>query len=358
MKRILVFGYTMNMGGAEKSLLDTLNYLSNKFDIDLYLLEKKGLLLNDLSKNVRVYELKKNLFVYLLFRYIPFFRKMVINKIANSQDYNYAVGYIEGRSATWVSDIKKNIKKYAWIHCDVDKFDIGISFNEARRSYNNINKIICVSEEAKTNFCKKFLVSNDNVVVIHNFINEDIIKEKANDFEVFNKVTTFANVAKMRKEKRQDRLIKAAIELKSKNYKFKIQLIGDGPNLDIITKMVQDNNLSDVVDILGLQKNPYPYIKNCDYFILPSEHEGYGIVIKEALTLKKRIIVTDTIGPREILENGKLGIIVPNQDIAIEKVMEDILKNPNKYDYLDEKLSQYEGDNDRIKEKILQLFEE
>lgn len=357
MEKILVFGYTMDMGGAEKSLLDTLNYLSNKFDIDLYLLEKKGSLLNELSRNIRIYGLKKNFFLYLLFRYVAFYRKSIINKIAESKDYTCAVGYFEGRSATWVSDIKKNIKKYAWIHCDVDKFDIGITFKEAKRSYNNINKIICVSEEVKTNFCKKFLISSDNVIVINNFINEATIKEKANCFEVFNDTTTFVNVAKMRKEKRQDRLIKAAIELKNKNYKFKIQLIGDGPYLDTIIKMVHDSNLSDVIEILGLQKNPYPYIKNCDYFILPSEHEGYGIVIKEALTLKKRIIVTDTVGPREILKDGRYGVIIPNTDIAVEKVMEDVLENPNKYDYLDKTIAQYKGNNDKIKKKLLQLFE-
>ena len=45
MEKILFFGYTMDMGGAEKSLLDTVNFLSDKYDISLYLLDKKGILL-------------------------------------------------------------------------------------------------------------------------------------------------------------------------------------------------------------------------------------------------------------------------------------------------------------------------
>ncbi|MGM9876388.1 MAG: glycosyltransferase [Bacilli bacterium] len=358
MKKILVFGYNMDIGGAEKSLLDTLNYLTNKYEIDLYLLEKKGDLLNDLDKSINIFELKKNLIFYIFFRYISLFRKIVINSIANSKDYDFAVGYIEGRSATWVSDIKKKIKKIAWIHCDVSKFDIGISYYEAKKSYNNMDYIICVSNEAKNNFCNKYSISKGKVSVINNFIDENLVKEKSLEFNVHNNVFTFLNVAKMRKEKRQDRLIKAAAMLKRKGYKFKIQLIGDGPNLEFITKMMYDNDVDDVVEILGVKKNPYPYIKNCDYFILPSSSEGYGIVIKEALTLGKKIITTNTVGPKEILQNGKLGIIVSNTDSAVIKVMEEVLKNKDKYNYLDNILLKYEGDNEEIKKKILKLFGE
>ena len=54
MKKLLIFGYTMDMGGAEKALVDTLNYLKDKCEIDLYLLEKKGILLKEIPDNVNV----------------------------------------------------------------------------------------------------------------------------------------------------------------------------------------------------------------------------------------------------------------------------------------------------------------
>ena len=38
-KRLLIFGYTLEMGGAEKALSDTINYLVKDYDIDLYLLK-------------------------------------------------------------------------------------------------------------------------------------------------------------------------------------------------------------------------------------------------------------------------------------------------------------------------------
>ena len=149
----------------------------------------------------------------------------------------------------------------------------------------------------------------------------------------------------------------AAKYLKEKGYNFEIQLIGDGPNLEKIKNMVYNFKLEDVVKIMGLQTNPYPYIKNADYFILSSYMEGYGIVIKEALLLKKKIITTDVVGPREILENGKYGIIIPNEDKAVSLAMEDVMQNPDKYNYLDDNLKEYTGDNQQIKKQVLELLD-
>ena len=356
MEKLLVFGYTLDMGGAEKALCDTLNYLANDYEIDLYLLEKKGALLESIPKNVSVYQIKNNIFNYVLFRYIPFIRKLVINKIANKKDYKLAWGYMEGRSGTWVSDIKKDIKKYAWIHNDVEKYSIGISSKEAKKTYSNVTKVICVSKEAKDKFIRKYQIDENKVLVIYNYIDEAIIKKKAKEYSVKNDVFTFVNVAKMRDQKRQDRLVKAGIYLKEKGYKFQIQLIGDGPNLSKIKQMVLDNGVDDCIKVLGLKTNPYPYIKAGDYFVLSSYMEGYGIVIKEALCLKTKVITTDVVGPREILENGKYGIIVPNTDEDIIRIMEDVMKNKEKYAYLDIEMKKYRGDNEKIINDTRNLF--
>ena len=357
MKKLLIFGYTMEMGGAEKALLDTLNYLKDICEIDLYLLEKKGSLMDLIPNNINAYEIKNKKIKYILFRFIPFMRKKIINNIANKKDYQYVFGYMEGRCGTWVSDIKKNIKKYAWIHNDVMKFDIGISDKEIKNTYNNIDKVICVSKDARDNFCKKYDIPKNKTEVIYNFIDEDSIINKSLEFDVKNDVFTFVNVAKMRDQKRQDRLVNAAVYLKEKGYDFKIQLIGDGPNLEKIRNMVKENDVEDKVEILGLQNNPYPYIKNADFFVLSSYMEGYGIVIKEALLLKKKIITTDVVGPREILENGKYGIIIKNSDDAVKYELEKVLKNKNNYKELEKNLNNYKGDNEEIKKKTLKLLD-
>ena len=357
MKKLLVFGYTMQMGGAEKALSDTLNYLKDYCEIDLYLLDPAGALMETLPKSVNIYKLKKNIFNYILFRFIPFYRKRVINKIANKKDYYAAFGYMEGRCGTWIADINKNIKKIAWIHNDVSKFNIGISEKEIKDTYSKLDKVICVSKQAKEIFCKKYNINKNKVDVIYNFINEKEILEKAEKEDIKNEVYTFVNVAKMRDQKRQDRLVSAAKYLKDLGYEFKIQLIGDGPNLEKITNMVKELDVEDKVEILGLKTNPYPYVKVADFFVLSSYMEGYGIVIKEALLLKTKVLTTDITGPREILEDGKFGIIVPNDDDSIKYKMQEILDNKKKFESYDKILSQYKGDNELIKKQTLNLLD-
>lgn len=357
MKKLLVFGYTMEMGGAEKALSDTLNYLDEYCEIDLYLLDPIGSLLNTLPSNVKVHKIKKNIFDYILFRFIPFYRKKVINKIANKKDYYAAFGYMEGRCGTWIADINKNIKKYAWIHNDVSKFNIGIKPKEIKDTYLKVDKVICVSKQAKDIFCKQYNIPNEKVEVIYNFINEKEILKKSKEYKVKNDVYTFVNVAKMRDQKRQDRLVYAAKYLKDLGYEFKIQLIGDGPNLEKIKNLVNELDVQDKVDVLGLKTNPYPYVKSADFFVLSSYMEGYGIVIKEALLLKTKILTTDITGPKEILEDGKFGIIVPNDDDSIKYKMKEILDDKKKFESYDKILSEYKGDNEIIKKQTLKLLD-
>ena len=161
----------------------------------------------------------------------------------------------------------------------------------------------------------------------------------------------------MRDQKRQDRLVKAAKVLKEEGFDFEIQLIGDGPNYEKIKKMVEDYNVSDIVILKGLQTNPYPYIKNADFFILTSYMEGYGIVIKEALLLKTKIVTTRVTGPVEILENGKYGLIMENTDEAVIDKMREILLNKNNYKNLEKILYNYKGDNEIIKKQTLKLLD-
>mgnify|MGYP001068060313 CR=1 FL=1 len=126
MKKLLIFGYTMEMGGAEKALVDTLNYLHSKVEIDLYLLEKKGSLMSSIPKDVNVYQMKNNKFIYALFRFVPFFRKKYINKIANKKDYN---NYLKNLRLS--EDMLRFAKQEAL------KLDLGMNFISADVTLDN-----------------------------------------------------------------------------------------------------------------------------------------------------------------------------------------------------------------------------
>jgi glycosyltransferase involved in cell wall biosynthesis len=83
----------------------------------------------------------------------------------------------------------------------------------------------------------------------------------------------------------------------------------------------------------GNDVNPYRWMKNADLFIFSSRSEGFGLVLLEALYCEVPVIATDCeVGPREILENGKYGKLVPVGDAremqkAINEILESGLQN-------------------------------
>lgn len=357
MKKLLFFGYTLEMGGAEKVLIDYLKVLKDKYEIDLVLFNKKGELVSEIPENVDVCELRKNDFQYALFRYVPFFRRRKINSIANQKEYDVAIGFFEGRSATWVADIKKNIKRIAWIHNDVCKFDIGIPEKEILDSYNKMDMVVTVSEKAKENFCKKYNISNEKVEVLYNLIDEKSILDKSKVQVEKNDGFTFVNVGKMRPQKRQDRLIHIAKKLKDDGYDFKIQIIGNGPEEDKIKSLIDELDVSDKIELLGLKTNPYPYIKNADCFVLSSEFEGFGIAVKEALILGQLVISTKVTGVEEMLEAPKYGLITGNSTEALYQEMKKVLSGEIDVEAIKNNLKDYDSGNNQVIDKLIHIIE-
>lgn len=358
MKKIIFFGYTLEVGGAEKVLCDYINILKDKYKIDLCLLQNIGEFKKDIPKSVNIIELRKGNLTYIPFRYFSFWRRYVINKIVKKGNYDVAIGFLEGRSATWVADINKDIKKIAFIHNDVNKFDIGISEKEILDTYNKIDKIITVSEVAKESFCKKYNFKKENVQVLYNLIDEKNILEKSKENVEKNELFTFVNVGKMRKQKRQDRLVEIARDLKKEGYKFKIQIIGNGPEENNIKNLVKEYNVQDVVDLKGLQLNPYPYIKNADVVVVSSDFEGYSIAIKEALLLKKVVISTDVSGVKEMFEDGKYGIITKVDTEDLENKMKNVLDNKIDLKNIEKNLEGFDCGNKKIIEKLERIINE
>lgn len=356
-KKLLFFGYTLDMGGAEKVLIDFLKVLNPHYEIDVALLQAKGALMGDVPEEIEIKQMRNGLLSYILFRFIPFFRKRKINIIANSKDYDVAIGFFEGRSATWVADIKKDIRKIAWVHNDVEYFDIGIKRKEILDSYSKVDTIITVSEHSKKSFSSKYGFPEEKIEVLYNLIDEESISVNANKSVQPNECFTFINVGRMRPQKRQDRLVEIARLLKNENFCFKIQILGNGPEEEKIKQMINEKNVQDVIELKGLVMNPYPYIKQADCVVVSSDFEGYSIAIKEALFLGKVILSTDVSGVKEIFKEDEYGIVAEKSTDDLYKKMKQILKGEIDIKKIEERLKNFDCSNNSIKEKIFTIIE-
>ena len=112
---------------------------------------------------------------------------------------------------------------------------------------------------------------------------------------------------------------------------FEACIVGDGKLKNKLQNFVEKNGLQKSVKLLGWSKNPFPFIKQSNLFVLTSKFEGLPNVLLESLVLKKFIISSDCkTGPKEILLNGKGGLLFKVSDYkSLAKKISYYSKNKN-----------------------------
>jgi len=192
-------------------------------------------------------------------------------------------------------------------------------------AYRNAAFCIAASSAVKEYFQSMGI---ENITIIPNGI--DIKRfEKLNRQEARNKLglnDEFAiiTVARLERRKGLEFLIRALPELK---FPFVCLLVGDGEERGNLENLSEKLGVSDKVKFLGqIDSKEIPgYLAAADCFVLPSLEEGFGIVVLEAQAAGLPVIGTNIGGIKDIIENGKTGLLVEPADpkeiaVAITKV--------------------------------------
>lgn len=145
----------------------------------------------------------------------------------------------------------------------------------------------------------------------------------------------FVNVARLSPEKNHVSLIEAFAELSTQHKDCELYILGNGPIKNIVEQKIIELGLQDKVHLLGHVSNPAMFIQLCDCFILPSNYEGQGLVLLEAMIINKPVIGTDVPGIHSVLTDTE-GLLVTNSVEGIRQGMEDFLEGkvkPATFDY-------------------------
>jgi len=110
----------------------------------------------------------------------------------------------------------------------------------------------------------------------------------------------------------------------------RLVIVGAGGQHGRLRGLARDLGLADRIDLPGYQANPFPYVAAADLFVCSSIFEGANNALIEALTLGTPVVSTDCpSGPREILDDGKLGALVPVEDVpAMAVAIRSALESP------------------------------
>lgn len=198
--------------------------------------------------------------------------------------------------------------------------------NEA---YRVCDKLIAVSSTL-ANSIKGFGI--ETVIVIPNIIPMNYFV--SNKETISNKKKQFISVGNLLPNKRFDLVILAFKRLCNLKDDVFLIIVGDGPLLNDLTKLILKEKLENKVFLQGFVKNselPALYRKSIG-FVLPSEYETFGVVFAEALASGIPVIATDCGGPADIVNTTNGLIIEKNSEEALFKAMLFMYENYKNYD--------------------------
>lgn len=346
-KKILIRIGSLRHGGAEKVLINFLKNLpKDKYEVDLLINLYTGMYIQEVPSWVKLHYLLKGemittnrpheipvkAFRVLYQKMFLMFPSLLYKFILKNKKYDVEIAAIHGMYKEILSSPQKDSKKIVWVQNDI--FNLKEYTPEIIRQFFNFDKILVISNKLKEEMQK--LARNEKekqaVVKIFNPIDSQDTLRKAeveiNDYPFSKDLPTFVTIGTVYPQKGYDRLLDVHKKLMDEGLKHQIIIIGDGFDFENIHAKLNQLGLQDTVKMLGFRSNPYPYLKTSDFYVMSSRHEGFPTIIAEALILNKPVVSTDVSGIKDLLQDGKLGLITANSEDGIYKGMKQFLIHP------------------------------
>ncbi len=319
----------MEMGGVEKVMLSLLNNLNpEKFDFTVLLNLNQGELRDEFPPHVRKVYLTagKEDFsrIKLLQKILLLKRKRKLEKFAKNpaiidreilkDSYDVEIGMTYNDFEPVLNSTNRNSKKIGWFHSEINVPKLQPLVPKILEQFPQFDYMIYCSQRIMDLMHQehpKLQFPQEQVII--NAIPVEEIKAKAemriSDFPKGD-VPVFISVGRLHTRKGYHKLIDAHAKLLKDGFEHRIIILGDGEEKDNLERQIAENNVTETFILAGNKMNPYPYLKQSDFFIMPSESEAWPLVLAEALILQKPVIATDTGDVATMIENGKTGLII------------------------------------------------
>lgn len=366
---------SLEMGGVPRVVLDLLRNLpKDKFDLTLMLNLYQGELVSEIPKDIKLIvvekgreQMSKNPLIHKLqlgFRrlrleiYNKFPALLYALKVKENYDIEVSPGYAEFEMV--LNSPNKKSKKIGWFHTDVSYDKDQNRVLKRIELMKRFDWMIFGAVQTRQVIEDLYGVTYPKSSVIYNVIKLSEARDKSEAFPVEYRVhPVFSSMGRLHSRKGYHTLAKVHKRLLDEGLRHSIAVIGGGNEMENLKKQSQELGIEKTFLLLDSQKNPWPYIKASDYFILPSQSESYPLTIGEVMGLHKPIISTNVGGIPEMIEDNVDGVLVNYDEEEIFQAMKRFLTDSDFVEKikLGTQNADKKFDENKIYQQVTEVFE-
>ncbi len=335
-RRIAIFVPSFGDGGVERMLVNLAGGLAdNGLKVDLVVSNPGGPYLDLLSRAVRIVNLGREFTPGLVVSFARYLHAQRPAAILSAKERANRVAVYARRLArvpvrlvfrvgtTTSTKLAGRNRLKRWRY-----------YRSMRRIYPQADKIIAVSQGAAADLAAILKLAIEDIEVIPNPVITPamfrLAKEPSPHPWLDHKVCpVIIAVGRLTTAKGYPTLIRAFAHV-GRRRPCRLIILGEGRQRADLERLAAELGVEDSVSFPGFVANPYSYVSRADLFVLSSVWEGSPNALTEALALGVPVVSTDCpSGPREILQDGRYGPLVPVGDTeALARAILDTLAQP------------------------------
>lgn len=187
------------------------------------------------------------------------------------------------------------------------------------RLYRYADAVVAVSEGVRRDLLRLTRLPAERIVRIYNPVITEALQQACDAplehpwFERGAPPVVLA-VGRLTPQKDFPTLIRAFAQV-HRQHMARLLILGEGEQRPELEQLVKQLGLSEAVHLPGFEPNPFRYMRRAAVFVLSSRYEGLPNALIQAMACGCPVVATDCpSGPREILDGGKYGALVPVGD--------------------------------------------
>ena len=333
--RLALFVPSLRGGGAERVMLELAHgFVSRGIPTDLVLPQVEGPYLSQVLPEVRLVDLRASRVLSSLPGLVGYLRRERPAALLSTLTHANLV-------ALWA-------KRLAGVRTRVvvrEANTLSVGKNQgagnrllpflARRFYRWADEVVAVSEGVARDLTVTARLSPEQVHVLHNPIVTRELVELAHagldqPWFAAGAPPVVLAVGRLSPQKDFPTLIRAFAA--RRNRSARLMILGEGPERPRLEAMVASLGSTSEIVLPGFVANPFAYMARAAVFVLSSAWEGMPGALIQALACGAPVVATDCeSGPREVLQNGRFGRLVPVGDVsALAEAIDTTLAEPRR----------------------------